>query len=731
MTYWFPELNSAFPSWLLWVTAIGLGGGAYVLNCRQKASPSWEKGLRFLVAFLLFFEIGQLTFVERLTPGIGLCVLLDDSQSMTLPEAESGGKISESSQMISRFEAARRLLEDLEALLKKEDVSLKTVRLSELAGGEKIAANEDSNVSGFPVSPLGTALEAVLRTNFWRASTVRLSGVVLLTDGVSTDGDSAERAARQAQNRKCALFPIVLGGKTAIPQLYAEWRKPQTAALCGEDAFFRVRVYGTSLPSSRLTVCLKETADSSDSVPLAETTANFAADSGILDLKLRWTPKTPGERKLFLKCDLPDSKGSFLINPSFPVLLHAEDGVRRVLLVTNSPDWEFRCLRNLLARESSVRLETWSPPEAPLAPDPAQDAIQRETFPSEEELRQFDVVILNSVSISELGEENSSLLTKVWSSSDSSEGPISGKHSRLRGFVVIAGRNFQPEAWQRAALGRLIPISFAGMALAKSETPSGWPISLTASGLAAPQFRDLSETKTIALADGGVREGNSALALPTLFTFWRIPHTFSGAEVWAEADGEPILVFGRTGTISSLFLATENLWRWRKNDESAYRRFWVQSVHALCREDAKPKPEVSPARKLKSEAEAKKTSESAEFAFESLLESSSGTVSETVSETSLSSETPIPGQPLEFRRTSANHDAMRVWAQASGGCFFDSCTQDASQMAQEILLTLQTRASQSGTEVLESRWPVWRSPFLWLTLCGVLGVLWVQSRRRA
>lgn len=703
MLPFFFEFSAPFPSWFLCLLALGLGAGIFWIN-RRKNSDRRETALRFLAGAILFCGIGQLVFVEVQVAEPGLCVILDDSQSMRVSDTESG----------SRFESAQNLLAETVPLLKKENVSFVQLPLSELLNGAEAtqafsipsSVSADSAAPDFSSSPLGSAIETALRTHFWSSdSSTHLAAVLFLTDGICTNGTLPEEAEVKADERSCALLPVIFGKESSVPQIYLSWQNPRSTVLCGEEISFKVRVFADALKSRRVHLRLTD----ARAAVLAETSALFSSDSGMMDLTLRWTPQTQGEQTLRLETVLDESvseTSSFAIHPPVSFSLNAAERLRRVLLVTDAPTWEFRNLRNLLRREPSIHLETWSPADSPLALTVGQDECARKDFPAEKELEEFDAVILNSVTPADLGQENLACLTRVFLQKE--------EIGRRRALILAAGRNFRPESWLRSDLASLFPISFSGMTSVQAPLPAGWPLTLTPAGMAAPQFQALipaenspevsepfsvssSQDQPSVQVQTQPETPGLAVPMPPVFSCWKVPHTQPGAEILASANGFPVLISGRTGNVSTLFHAVESLWRWRKFSDSAYRKYWVQSIHALCQTEESG-TELLP--DASSEQGKKRSEPETEIPTFPLPES-------------------VPGQALEFARTAAQLNAFSR----------SLPPMDAEALAEEILLTLRSSAA-AQEEPVEIRHPIWASRILWLFFCTILGVLWVQERKK-
>lgn len=662
MLHWSLEFQSAFPAWLILLFGLILAAGAFFLNHRDKTPSRLRSALRFAAAFLLFLGVSQLALVERKVPVSGLALILDDSPSMNLP-ADSEE---------NRLKMAESLAERLPPVLQRANVPVRTFRLSEIV---------PSDPAG---TPLGTAVLSTLRTDVFSASDgrERLAGVVLLTDGISTDGTSAETIGAEARKRRCAVFPAVIGpanGKE-LPQIYAEWLNPASTFLAGETSELKFRVSALNLQENRpVSVRLK----APDGRILAGKSVLFPENSGSAVLVFNWLPDAEGPQTLRLETEIDPAA----LTPPISLPLTVAERSCRVLLIASGPDWEFRNLRNLLAREPSIRLETWVPPSSPLAMDPEQDAFLRADFPSAEELRQIDAVIFDSVSPQDLGTECVSRLRSAWLD----EPAGSAETARPHGLVVLAGRNFRPESWLRSELSPLLPVSLEGAAF--QNVPAGTEAAFLPAGQA------------FCTANGA----QISEKLPPICSFWTVPAQTRNAQALAEirtsAGAFPLVVLGRSDRVSVLFHATDNSWRWHKNDDSFFRAYWVQTLHALRRNETRveTKPEKAP---------------------------ETPTEAPQVEQVTAAEKLPveIPSQPVDFRRTVPDRATMAEWAERSGGSVLTPENQDAQRMAEEILLTFRSQPAAPETVETSHRFITW--PLVWLALCAVLAVLFATEGKR-
>ncbi len=726
MRYWFPEFDAPLPFWFLLLIALGMWIGTFFLGKRRKKLSRWEKYLQMGSAFLFFLCFGQLVLVERHEPKKSLFLILDDSRSMELPIA---GKES-----LSRFEVSKNLAGELIPLLEKNDVSVHFFTLSKLMGNE--SSLSEGNISktdfktlsaDFPSSPLNRVLDTLFRFDFSNSQTDEMKGVLLLTDGISSDGFLTPKISHRAKEKKSVFFSCVLGEKDSYPQLHTRIPDSKPTVLCGEESELRFQIFAVSLPTRKILARLTHSGNSSFSPPnevLAEKEIFLDGNSGTFELCFSWQPEVEGEHHFQLEFLLPDSPEAFLIQPITRFFLNAAERKRRVLLITASPSWEFRSLRNLLIREPSIQLETWFPKDSFLSWDSLPGAKPQPLFPSTEELKRFDALILDSVSPIDLGDENINRILSAWNSEQTEE-------TRRHGLVLLAGRKFQPKEWEIGALGPLFPFSFSELEFHSNGNRSGAKAALTSFGKVSPVFAPAIENDSfekLKKESSEREEGNEEkktketekekfVSFPAIFSYWTIPHLLPGAQVLAEIERNPLIIHGKHGRISTVFHASDNFWRWKKYSQADYRHYWLQTLHGLCVEEKSSPPEqniLSAARLENSDGSpsGKSKVSTAEISLEILPEV-------------------IPGQDPEFRKTLPEKEEVEKFARQTGGSCFEigkSYPQiQTSEIAREILLALQDQ-SVSEVSVSANRLRVWK--FLLFPLIGLLSLLWIRNRQR-
>ncbi len=330
-----------------------------------------------------------------------IVILLDTSASM----AHSDGPTS-------RLEQAQKLLREpdrgwLETLLrdKKSRVHLMTlaeqtetrqeIRTSDdLAAAQQLlqTVQADGNQSR-----IGDAVETVVQQFRGRA----LTAIVLLSDGIVTEGSDLASAGRTAGRAGVPLFTVTLGNYTEPPDAILADLKAEPLAIQGDEVALEARlaVRGTGWPSS-LPVILQERIgnrlEERSRIQVPVDPAGAPAP-----VRLTTVVKEPG-RKTFVLTVPPRPGEADTANNRLEHSLEVQEARRlRLLLIDSSPRYEFRFLKTLwergteLAGTRSVELST-------ILLDAGEgfaelDQSSRKTLPTRQELLDYDAVVLGDV----------------------------------------------------------------------------------------------------------------------------------------------------------------------------------------------------------------------------------------------------------------------------------------------------------------------------------------------
>jgi len=481
---------------------------------------------------------------------------------------------------------------------------------------------------------LRTAIEEALR----RVAGRPISGIVLISDGQSPQATGASLLTKLEQ-QSTRVFSVPLGAERLPLDLVLTRVDPPKTAFINDPVPVTVVVEqpgvnaDQQIDPANVTVRLIDT-QTQDVVD--EKTLKGVGLGRPLRLKgqssqtgeLSWTvevlynppPESPPKSSPELLPELlPESSSESLQTPSLkPVVTSSEkelnltnntesftvemiDRPIRVLYIEGYPRWEYRYLKNMLIREKSIDSSILLLSADRSFAQEGDTPITR--LPREaEEWQRYDVVILGDVPADVMTPQQRKALHDLVS-------------RRGAGLLWIGGPGSTPRSYAATMLSDLLPmrdpeaaavLPFASLsvqptALAKSLSvlqlqadesaePNGgdftWPAEL-------PPLRwvqDLGKLKASAevlarvqprLSHGlnheaaGEEESN------------REGDNFGNGSSHAGELGEPLIARMRFGAGQSVYVATDETWRWRyARGEVYFERFWVQLVRMLGRSAA-------------------------------------------------------------------------------------------------------------------------------------------------
>ncbi len=240
-------------------------------------------------------------------------------------------------------------------------------------------------------------------------------------------------------------------------------------------------------------------------------------------------------------------------NNTAELALHVLEKKRRVLILDGRARWETRYVHNHFERD-----EHW---QTDLAFDDygsGSDGALANVFPkSKDELLGYDLVIIGDLQAERLGEERLAWVKEF-------------VEQRGGGLVLIDGARGGLRSWEKSRAAELLPVRWTGEASGMSGKHA-WRLESEAARF--PALR-LSESTS----------ANEAL-WPTLpearwvATSEALPGAVTLARLRAEAQPReaPGLVFRNAGAGAVLYVASDELWRWRYQVADLYhQRLWVQ-----------------------------------------------------------------------------------------------------------------------------------------------------------
>ena len=573
-----------FPGWAWLIIVLGCAGVAAWSYSRLDANQRLRWGLasiRFLLLLILFICVsGPMLELprERVEPD-WVAVLVDRSRSMQVRDGQetSGGDRSR------REEVLQEILSNAGPEWRDPGESRRILWLgfdegvTELQIEDSVADDRSPVVMGEPDgwrTRIGTALEETLRRTTGRP----LAGIVLVSDGRTEEPPNRE-LVRSLIGAAAPVKVVPLGatipvGDAAIGDIEAPRRAfsrdavPVLVRLDNRGRRGSVRVELVDEETEAILDSTEVDLDGESDRLDAVLTARPDASGRVLEGARRWTIRISGEDDLVPENDVAS------------VQIDLVDRPLRVLYIEGGPRWEYRYLKNLLIREPSIESSVML-----LSAD--RDFAQEGNTPlarlpkDASEFGRFDLIIL--------GDLPSGFLTK-------------GRQDAIRevverrggGLILLGGTQSMPSTWEDSVLADLIPFS-GGFDLDRHAEPVMADPTEIASRLGVMRLADL-EPGTDTEVDGWPIDlsdptyGWSQLQWAQRIDPERLKPT---AEVLATAvpvDGDiqdrtPLVITMRFGAGQVLYVATDEIWRWRYGrGERLYERFWVQLLRLLGRE---------------------------------------------------------------------------------------------------------------------------------------------------
>ncbi len=606
-TVW--RLDHSWP-WAAWVTLLAVAAiialvavvYALEIGAAGRIRRTVLAALRLTSIGIVLLMIAQWVLKLNPTQLPYLVVLVDDSESMKIADHYDNFKLRDDIARrvqalgftgLTRLNQAKTLLlENDAAVLKALETryKLRVFFCSELARpvvGDLAAVRESIR----RVEPTGkaTRLGDCLRSVLSDQGLLGVAAVVLLTDGVTTDGErlsgtpgatagpsnSADDAAATAvgsgaadlaRSKGVVLFPIGLGSEEPLKDLELADLRVAEVAFVDDVLTFRFNLTATGYAGRQIEVRLK---DKKTEAVLARQTVTAGPDGKPQEVTLAHRPDKEGEFDFVVETDnLPDEVRTD--NNRLERQVSVRKAQIRVLLVQAYPNYEFRYLKNLLERDKTIQLQTVL--QDADVDYTAGDQTALSVFPvRRDDLFQYDVVIFGDVNPALLG---TAALTNLADFVVQKGG----------GLVMIAGPQFNPLQYRDTPLAPLVPIDPATALAPDPRKPidDGFVIQPTEEGLASPNMQ---------LGDTPAETAQIWKSLPPVY--WLLEgQKRESAEVLAQhptrlgADGRkvPVILQRRAGAGLVIFHATDETWRWRFQVGDIYfARYWVQTIRYLSR----------------------------------------------------------------------------------------------------------------------------------------------------
>lgn len=416
-----------------------------------------------------------------------------------------------------------------------------------------------------------TAIGASLEQALTRAAARPLSAVVVMSDGRSLD-EISRASLRRLQSERVPVHAVALGSREAVGD-YAVRRVDSPRLAFVEDItpvrvdLERIGVQGSGAATIRLI-------DRATQRVLDEQRVTFTGDaeSVMSSVTLVSRPEEAGSREWSVEIE-PDGADLIAGNNTRAFEINLVDRPLRVLYIDGYPRWEQRYLRNLLMREQSITSSSLL-----LATDrryTQEGNIEIDMLPdSSERWAEFDVIILGDVRPEVFTYEQLVQLRE---------------HIALRGagLIWIAGPSATPIAWEKSPLEDLVPFVRGAtdgasvvepVVMLPTAAADRFGVLRLADDPAAPWPAQLESPETGWSQIKWTQRIDPRGLKPTTEVIASGRTIYSGGEI-------PLVLAMRYGAGRSLYVATDEIWRWRyARGEQLPERFWLQFIRMLGRE---------------------------------------------------------------------------------------------------------------------------------------------------
>ena len=433
---------------------------------------------------------------------------------------------------------------------------------------------------------LGTDIWQALRESLDDAS--RISSIVLISDGQHNGTEDPLEISRKAASLGIPIFVIGVGDPNppknlAVTEVYVRDKAYPDEPFEIEAILQTSQVGDEGMPSSIDVQLVQQRIDPDSGKPGAPQPVKSKAvdvplNGGRIRVDFDHILNQPGKYVYTVQVDSLDDETETDDNALVSSEMEVVDEKVRVLLISGLPSWDYQQVQRLLQRDQTISLSCWLQSMDETRPQEGNVSISR--LPqTRQELAEYNVVILMDPNPEEFNAQWVDNLKEFCK-------------TKAGGVLFMAGPQFTSEFVTLNGLSGirdLLPVRFGDVEFidtvevltsAKSGGKAGKML-LVNHNMDHPvmSFRaDPAETQKIWSLMPGI--------------FWSFPTQKAKptARVLLErgdqsgSDGnQPLMVAGRFGAGSVLYMGFQGTWRWRPLGVQAqyFDRFWIQVVRYL------------------------------------------------------------------------------------------------------------------------------------------------------
>lgn len=485
-----------------------------------------------------------------------LVMLADRSASMTIADAPGGEP--RDTQLAEALGAAREPLRSIAD-------SRRLLTLGFDAGVFELAIDEAGAIDAGEADGRRTLLGRSLDRALDEVAARPVAGVVLLSDGSSADAPS-RRALQRLRSERIPVFVVPVGSPDPVSDLAIAGVRAPAAGFINDRMPVTVDI--DRLGSGTASGAWVELVDRETGEVLERKRAEATDRSVTLVNK----PSEAGDASWLVRL-VPDEPDLLAENNTENLTVTLVDRPLRVIQIDGYPRWEFRYTKNLLLRERTISSSSL-----------LLSSRRRYVQEGDVELNELpdSPGSWEGVDVIVIGDVRADLLTTA---------QLEQIHDlvalRGAGILWIAGPSATPDSWRGTPLEPLLPITL-------SSPASNWNEPVT-------MRRELPAERLGLLELADESEGGWPERLTDPDTGWAMlrwaqkidPNTVKPtAEVLASVlpansggDPTPIVLSMRYGAGRSVYVGTDEIWRWRyARGEELPERFWIPLVRLIGRE---------------------------------------------------------------------------------------------------------------------------------------------------
>ena len=429
-------------------------------------------------------------------------------------------------------------------------------------------------------------------TDIWQAlknvldGTTTPSSIVLVSEGQHNGSADPLEMAEKAAALDIPIYTIGVGDpnppkNVAVKEVYVRNKAYPDEPFEIEAVVQTSRRNETNLPGRLKVALLEQRRDSTGKftqpVEVKTKDANVPEAGGRIRLNFEHSTNRPGKYIYTVRCqtlnDETDTDDNELVSSQLEVV----DEKVKVLLISGLPNWDYQQVYKLLQRDQTIDLSCWLQSMDETRPQEGNSPITRlpQTI---EELGQYNVILLLDPNPTEFDDRWVELLKDFC-------------EYKAGGVMFMAGPRFSSEFLTKPSLKKfreIIPVRFGDLeeievneALASATDDRAGKMLLVPFNMDHPVMSFRSEPdenlKIWNLMPGIYWSFPASRAKPTARVLME-----RGDQVSAEGN-QPLMVTGRFGAGSVLYLGFQGTWRWRPIGLQAqyFDRFWIQVVRFL------------------------------------------------------------------------------------------------------------------------------------------------------